>query len=113
METTKDRLRKVIDALGIRPLTPATTCPGITKNAMQGLWNSETGNVSSSILEPFCKIYEQVNCNYLLRGTGPMFLESIDNNTSTNKYYEMCKLILENKQRETDLYNRIANMMGE
>lgn len=113
METTKERLKNIMDALGLKPLTPASTCPGITKNAMQGLWNSDTGNVSSSILEPFCAHYRNVNCNYLLRGTGPMFIEGIENNTMTNKYYEMCKLILENKRRENDLYAKIAKMLGE
>lgn len=113
METTKDRFKKVLDALGIKPLGLASILPEVTKGALHGLWASETGAISTNILEPFCTHYTNVNCNYLLRGTGPMFLEGSEFETSTNKYYEMCKLILENKQRETDLYNRIANMMGE
>ena len=32
METVKDRLKKVMDVLGLKPLTPASTCEGITKN---------------------------------------------------------------------------------
>lgn len=113
METVKDRLKKVFDALGIKPLTPASTCEGISKAMLHSMWNSETGAVSSNILEPFCLKYDTVNCNYLLRGTGPMFLEGNENTTSTNQYYEMCKMILENKKQENDLYNRIANMIGE
>lgn len=113
MDSVKDRLRKVVDALGIKPLTPASTCPGITKAMMYSMWNSDTGAVSSNILEPFCQVYVRVNCNYLLRGTGPMFLEGNENTTCDSKYYEMCKLILESKRRETELYNRIADIMGE
>lgn len=74
METVKDRLKKVMDALELKPLTPASTCNGITKNMMYKLWQSETGAVSSKILEPFCKQYPQVNCNYLLRNEGEMFI---------------------------------------
>ena len=74
METVKDRLKKVMDELGLKPLTPASTCEGITKNMMYKLWQSKTGTVSSNILEPFCKQYTEVDCNYLLRGYGDMFI---------------------------------------
>lgn len=108
-----------MDALGLKPLTPASTCDGITKNMMYKLWQSETDAVSSNILEPFCKKYKNVNCNYLLRGEGEMFLGS-EKNTSTdvtpqkgNIYYEMCKILLENRNKDTELYSRLAELMSK
>lgn len=117
METTKDRFRKILDALNIKPLGLASILPDVSKSALQGLWTSRTGTISTVILEPFCAHFTDVNCNYLLRGVGPMFLVGTENDTSeqprTNRYYEMCKLILENKHQENDLYLRLADMMGE
>ena len=37
-----------------------------------------------------------------------MFLEGNENTTCDSKYYEMCKLILESKRRETELYKESA-----
>lgn len=113
MSTVKSRLKEVMDAMGIDKYTPATTCEGVTKSMLQNLWNSPTDTITSNVLEPFCKRYPTVSCNYLLRGEGPMFeddIEGIENNT--NKYFEICKLLLENKERENELYSKIAEMIG-
>lgn len=116
METVRDRLKKVMETLGLKPLTPASTCDGITKNMMYKLWQSETGAVSSNILEPFCKEYTEVNCNYLLRGEGDMFL-GIEKETLSepkeNMYFEMCKLLLENREKDNELYSRLADLMSK
>lgn len=79
METVRDRLKQVMDEMGLKPLTPASTCEGITKNMMHKLWNqSTTGDVTSKILVPFCNHYTNVNCNWLLRGDGEMFIKESD-----------------------------------
>lgn len=75
MSTVKERLKQVMNELGISPLTPASTCEGITKNMMQKLWASETDTVTTNILEPFCNHYTQVDCNWLMRGVGEMFIQ--------------------------------------
>lgn len=112
MSTVKSRLKEVMDALGLKDLTPASTCDGITKNMMQKLWKSETDTVTSNILVPFVQTYKEVNCNYLLRGEGEMFL-SIEKNTiqDSNQYFEICKMLLENRKKDAELYLRLANMM--
>lgn len=116
METVRDRLKKVMDALELKPLTPASTCDGITKNMMYKLWQSDTGAVSSNILEPFCKQYNNVNCNYLLRGEGDMFL-GIEKETvvssKENKYFEICKMLLENRNKDNELYSHLAEIMSK
>ena len=113
MNTVKDRLKEVMDALGLQPLTPASTCDGITKNMMQKLWKSETGAVTSNILVPFVLHYTTVNCNYLLRGVGEMFLSEKDTSSATNQYFEICKMLLENRRKDTELYRRLANMIDK
>lgn len=77
----KDRLYEVMDALGLSDYRVYTDVPEITKNMMVKLRNGETKEVSSKILEPFCKHYQQVNPTYILIGEGPMFLTDSDNNT--------------------------------
>ena len=116
MSTVKDRLKEVMDAMGLKPLTPASTCDGITKNMMYKLWQSETGVVSSNILEPFCKTYTNVNCNYLLRGEGEMFLgieKETEESSKGNKYFEICKMLLENREKDNALYSRLAEIMSK
>lgn len=77
----KDRLYEVMDALGLSDYRVYTDVPEITKNMMVKLRNGETKEVSSKILKPFCKHYQQVNPTYILIGEGPMFLTDSDNNT--------------------------------
>lgn len=116
METVKDRLKKIMDALELKPLTPASTCEGITKNMMYKLWQSDTGAVSSNILEPFCKKYKEVDCNYLLRGEGDMFVGSekeTHEDSKGNMYYEICRLLLENRNKDNELFSRLADLMSK
>lgn len=107
METVRDRLKQVMDAMGLKSLTPASTCKGITKNMMSKLWNqSTTGDVNSKILVPFCETYTSVNCNWLIRGVGSMFIdeeEQVSNNIPTctdANYYKHILLQLLNADKE-------------
>lgn len=125
METVRDRLKQVMDAMGLKSLTPATTCKGITKNMMSKLWNqSTTGDVNSKILVPFCETYTQVNCNWLLRGVGSMFLnevEEVSNNIpvtydSDNYYKQILQQLLsadtaiaKAEAKKKELYAQIAD----
>lgn len=95
MRTTKQRLIEVIDALGLKQYELATTCEEITKNMLQNLWNSSTETVTTNILEPFCRRYPEVNCNWLLRGEGSMFLNTAiaANENSSDKARELEKRI--------------------
>lgn len=114
MSTVKSRLKEVMDALGLKDLTPASTCEGITKNMMQKLWKSETDAVTSNILVPFVEHYKQVNCNYLLRGEGDMFLGiEKDTDVVSNQYFEICKMLLDNRKKDAELYLRLADMMDK
>jgi len=106
METVKSRLKTVIEALNLRPLSPASTCKGITKAMMQRLWASDTDTVTTNILVPFCETYTSVNCNWLIRGVGSMFIdeeEQVSNNIPTYtdaNYYKHILLQLLNADKE-------------
>lgn len=106
METVKSRLKTVIEALNLRPLSPASTCKGITKAMMQRLWASDTDTVTTNILVPFCETYTSVNCNWLIRGVGSMFIdeeEQVSNNIPTctdANYYKHILLQLLNADKE-------------
>lgn len=74
-KTKKDRLHKVMNALGLTDYRVYTDVPGITKNMMVKLRNGETKEASSGIMEPFCKYYKQVNPIWLLTGKGSMLVD--------------------------------------
>lgn len=114
MTTVKSRLKEIMDVLGLSPLTPASSCDGITKNMMQKLWKSDTDTVTSNILVPFVEKYKNVNCNYLLRGDGEMFLGmEKDTEQVPNQYLEICKMLLDNRKKDVELYLRLADMMDK
>lgn len=108
MSTVKERLKEVMDTLGLKPLTPASTCDGITKNMMYKLWQSETDNVSSNILEPFCKKYSNVNCNYLIRGEGKMFL-GVEKDTQEKCSNESIEFLKGQIAAYKDAFDRIGH----
>ena len=76
-KTKKDRLHKVMSALGLTDYRVYTDVPEITKNMMVKLRNGETKEASSGILEPFCKYYKQVNPIWLLTGEGSMLVDEV------------------------------------
>lgn len=76
--SVKIRLKQAMNALELSPYSLASVCDGITKNMLQTLWNSKTDTVTTNVLEPFCKHFTQINCNWLMRGEGSMFINQIE-----------------------------------
>lgn len=70
----KDRLYEAMAALKLSDYRVYTDVPEITKNMMVKLRNGETKDVSSKVLESFCKHYKQVNPLYILTGEGSVFI---------------------------------------
>lgn len=105
---TVERLKEYLDYKGWSNYKAEQDCGlsnGLIGNALK------TGsNLGSDKLENILSVYTDLSAEWLLRGVGSMLLSE---NNQPNKYYEMCKMILENKRRENDLYSKIANMMGE
>lgn len=65
-------------------------------------------------LENILSAYPDLSAEWLLRGVGSMILDD-KNQTGgeNNKYFILCKLILENKQRENELYSELARLMSK
>lgn len=105
---TVERFRQYLDFKGISNHKAEIDCGlsnGLIKNAIKA-----GSCLGSDKLENILNTYTDLSAEWLLRGVGSMLLSE---NNQPNKYYEMCKMILENKRRENDLYSKVANMMGE
>jgi hypothetical protein len=72
-KTRKDRLYEVMKALRLSDYRVYTDVPKITQNMMVKLRKGETKDVSSKLIEAFCKHYTNVSPSYLLLGEEPMF----------------------------------------
>ncbi|KGF32908.1 S24 family peptidase [Hoylesella buccalis] len=75
LNTKKERFHEVMERLELTDYRVYTDVPEITKNMMVKLRNGETQDLSSRILEPFCRYYSQVNPSYILTGEGDMLKE--------------------------------------
>lgn len=116
--SVKIRLKQAMEALELSPYSLATVCDGITKNMLQTLWNSETDTVTTNVLEPFCKHYTQINCNWLMRGEGSMFINqseatSISNNEDAKIKQLEARIAAMSRSREQQdkAYELILSML--
>lgn len=106
MGTVKSRFDEILNELGVKLYSLETTCEGITKSMLQNLKKSPTDTITSNILEPFCKAYPTVSCEYLLRGTGTMFLNQNEDNDSIEHNVlqaELADLRKENSRLKSEL----------
>lgn len=116
--SVKIRLKQAMEALELSPYSLATICDGITKNMLQTLWNSETDTVTTNVLEPFCKHFTQINCNWLMRGEGSMFINqsevtSLSNNEDAKIKQLEARIVAMSRSREQQdkAYELILSML--
>ena len=65
-------------------------------------------------LESFLNVYTEVSAEWLLRGVGPMLLDDRQQTGGeNNKYFVICRLLLENRQKDNELYSELARLMME
>ena len=70
---------------------------------------NSTTTLSVSTILLILKALPDLSAEWLLRGNGePMRTNSA---FQDNKYFEMCKMLLENRKKDAELYLRLANMM--
>lgn len=106
---TLERLKSYLELNGI-PVGAAERACGFGNATLRNAFESGKG-IGSDKVEKILSVYTDLSAEWLFRGVGNM--TRVENNHEGNKYYEMCKMILENKKQENDLYARIANMIGE
>lgn len=116
--TVKIRLKQAMEALELSPYSLASVCDGITKNMLQTLWNSETDTVTTNVLEPFCKHFTQINCNWLMRGEGSMFINqseetSLQNNEDAKIKQLEARIVAmsRNPEQQDKAYELILSML--
>lgn len=65
-------------------------------------------------LENILSAYPDLSAEWLLRGVGSMILDDKEQTGGeNNKYFLMCQMILQNKQKENDLYSKLAELMSK
>lgn len=72
---TRERFYEVRDALNLTDYKIQTSVEGITKSMLDKLRQGIVTEVSIKILKPFIEAYPQVNVNYILTGSGSMFIQ--------------------------------------
>ncbi len=68
----------------------------------------------SDKLENILSVYPELSAEWLLRGVGSMILDEKEQmGGSNNKYFLICKLLLENRQKDNELYSDLAKLMSK
>lgn len=86
-----------------------------------GLSNGLLGNafktgssLGSDKLENILNTYSDLSAEWLLRGVGDMILDDKEQiGGEKNKYFVLCKLLLENRQRDNELFSELAKLMSK
>ena len=70
--------------------------------------------IRTDMLENILSVYPELSAEWLLRGVGNMFLDDRQQTGGEhNKYFVICKLLLENRQKDNELYSELAKLMSK
>lgn len=109
---TTERLKEYLDYKGIANYRAENECGlsnGLLKNALK-----VGSSLGSDKLEKILNVYSDLSAEWLLRGVGSMLLDDKEQTGGVNnKYFLMCQMILQNKQKENDLYSKLAELMSK
>lgn len=109
---TLQRLKVYLDAKGIKNGTAEKAC-GFGNATLRNAFEDGKG-IGTDKLEVFLKVYPDLSSEWLLRGVGPMLLDDRQQTGGeNNKYFLMCQMILQNKQKENDLYSKLTELMSK
>ena len=65
-------------------------------------------------LENILSVYTELSAEWLLRGVGNMILDDKEQSGgSKNKYFMICQLLLQNRQKDNELYSELAKLMSK
>lgn len=109
---TLERLKTYLDAKGIAVGTAEKTC-GFGNATLRNAFEGGKG-IGTDKLEVFLRIYSDLSSEWLLRGVGTMFLDDRQQvGGENNKYFVICKLLLENRQKDNELYSELTKLMSK
>lgn len=107
-EEVKRRMREVLRVKSTNP-TQLSNQFKVNQKTLNSHINGDTA-VSLSTILLILRAFPDVSAEWLLRGEGEMFLGEMGV-CSDNKYFDMCKLLLENREKDIELYSQLADMM--
>ena len=109
---TIERFREYLDAKGIANARAEKDC-GFSNGLIGNALKTKT-TIGSDKLEKILSVYSDLSAEWLLRGVGSMLLDDKEQTGGiNNKYFLMCQMILQNKQKENDLYSKLAELMSK
>ena len=108
-EDIKQRIQAILATRGLNP-TSLARLSGVNQKTLNNQINSSTALSVSTILL-IIEAVPDVSTEWLLKGRGQMFINK--ESGSSDKYFEMCKMLLDNRTRDVELYLRLADMLKE
>lgn len=109
---TLERLKSYFETREIAVGTAEKTC-GFGNATLRNAFESGKG-IGTDKLEKLLLIYPDLSSEWLLRGVGPMLLDDRQQTGGeNNKYFVICRLLLENRQKDNELYSELARLMRE
>ena len=109
---TLERLKSYFDSQGIAVGTAEKAC-GFGNATLRNAFEGGKG-VGSDKLEKILSIYPNLSSEWLLRGVGSMILDDNEQSGGTNnKYFIICQLLLQNRQKDNELYSELAKLMSK
>lgn len=106
-ENIKQRIQAILATRGLNP-TNLARLSGVNQKTLNNQINSNTALSVSTILL-IIEAIPDISTEWLFKGKGQMFVEKeVD---ASDKYFEMCKMLLDNRERDAELYLRLADMM--
>lgn len=111
--STTERLKEYLEYRQI-PVSRAEKACGFGNATLVSAFKNPSASLGSRQLESFLSVYTELSAEWLLRGVGSMLLDDRQQSGGeNNKYFVICKLLLENRQKDNELYSELAKLMSK
>ena len=111
--STTERIKVYLEYREI-PVSRAEKACGMGNATLVSAFKNPNASLGSKQLESFLNVYPEVSAEWLLRGVGNMILDDKEQSGgSNNKYFMICQLLLENRQKDNELYSELAKLMSK
>lgn len=108
-EQVKERIRQILAEFQLNP-TQLSKQFGVNQKTLNSQINQST-TLSVSTILLILNAIPALSAEWLLRGVGEPLLSGAG--AKDGKYFEMCKMLLENRKKETELYLKLAGMVDK
>lgn len=105
----KERIKRILADFSLNP-TQLSKMFDVNQKTLNSQINSTT-TLSVSTILLILKAVPDLSAEWLLRGEGEPLRDK--SGSKEGKYFEMCKMLLENRKKETELYLKLAGMVDK